>query len=84
MISEWIESSPVSSILMIVIGVLALILVLKIIRSIAKPLLIIIVVVAAVLIFFNLLDLTLLAATGKKLLELIWDKIYQSGVDYIK
>ncbi len=80
---EWLETSAFSSVLGIVIAIVLLILVLKVFQKVTRPLFIIAIVVAGVLIFFNVLDLTLLASTGKKLLQLIWDGIYDAGTNAI-
>ena len=80
---EWIKSSPVSSIVGIVIAVVLVLIALKMLRSIARPILITIVVVAGILIFFNVLDLAFLASTGQKLLQYIFDRSVDAGKEAI-
>ena len=80
---EWLQNSPVSSVLGIILVVALVLVALKLIKTVTRPLLIIILVVGAVLIVLGIVDLTLLAATGKKLLQTIWDSIYAKGVDAI-
>lgn len=72
--SEWLANSPVSSVIGIVIVVALVLIVLKLVKSITRPLLIITLIVGAVLVLLGIVDLTLLAATGKKLLQHIFTK----------
>ena len=65
--SEWLANSPVSSWLGIIIAVILLIIVSKIVHNITRPVFLVLVIVAGVMIFYNVIDLTLLASTGKKL-----------------
>lgn len=78
---EWLNSSPYSSILGIVIVIAAVVIAFKVIKSIAKPLFMGILIVAGVLILFNVIDLAFIASTGQKLLGFIWDKITSSAAN---
>ncbi len=78
---EWLESSPYSSLLNIVIIIVLVVLALKLLNSIAKPLLTAILVVGVVLIAFNVIDLAFIASTGEKMLAYLWDLIKSSAAD---
>lgn len=65
--SEWIANSPFSSVLGIVIAVIVLIIISKVVHNITRPVFLIIAIVAGIMIFYNVIDLTLLASSGKKL-----------------
>ena len=65
--SEWIANSPFSSVLGIVIAVIILIIVSKLVHDVTRPIFLILVLVAGIMIFYNVIDLTLLASSGKKL-----------------
>ena len=71
--SDWLANSPVSSVIGIVIVVALVLIVLKLVKSITRPLLIITIVVGAVLVLLGIVDLTLLAATGKKLVGSLFE-----------
>jgi len=80
---DWIQNSPVSSIIGIVLVVALVLVALKLIKTITRPLLITILVVGAVLVILGIVDMTLLAATGKKLLQTILDSIRDKGMEAI-
>ena len=79
--SEWLSTSPLSSILGIILAVALLFLALKLLKSIAKPLIIAIVVIGVVLIAFNIIDLAFIASTGEKFLAHIWEQIRESAAE---
>lgn len=66
--SEWIANSPFSSVLGIIIAVIILIVVSKMVHDITRPIFLVLVIAAGIMIFYNVIDLTLLASTGQKLL----------------
>ena len=81
---EWLDTSPVSSIVIMVIIVAAAILAIRFFKSITRPIFLTIVIVAGVLLAFNVVDLAFLGATGEKFLAFIWDKITGAAVDSAK
>ena len=76
--AEWFNSSPLTNVVGIILIVIGAIIVLKLFKDITRPLFIIVLVVAAVLIFFNVLDLAFLAASGKKLFDSLWSSVVSS------
>jgi len=68
-IKEWINSSPSANVVGIILIILGVIILLKCVRNITRPLFIIIIVVAAVLLFFNVLDLAMLSEYGKRMIS---------------
>ena len=68
-IKNWIDTSPTANVLWIILIVLGVIILLKYVKEITRPLLIVIVVAAAVLIFFNVLDMAMLAEYGKRMVS---------------
>ena len=65
--SEWLANSPFSSVLGIVIAVVLLLIVSKVLHDVTRPVFLVVAIVCGILIFYNVIDLTLLASTGKKL-----------------
>lgn len=72
---EWFQSSPFANVLGIILIVIGVIILLKLFKNIAKPLIVILLVVAVVLIFFNVLDIALITTTGEKLFGSACSKI---------
>ncbi len=68
-IREWMNSSPTANVIGIVLIVLGVIILLKYVKNITRPLLIVIIGVAAVLLFFNVLDMAMLAEYGKRMVS---------------
>ncbi len=68
-ISSCIQSSPSTNIVGILVIILGVIILLKFMKNITRPLFIIIIVVAAILLFFNILDLAMLSEYGKRMIS---------------
>ena len=68
-IINWFQSSPSANVVGIILIALAAIIVLKLAKNIARPIVIVAVVVLAVLLFFNILDLAILSEYGKRMLS---------------
>ena len=68
-IQNWMDTSPTANVLGIVLIVLGVIVLLKYAKEITRPLFVIIIVAAAVLIFFNVLDMAMLAEYGKRMVS---------------
>ena len=69
--SEWMSSAG-SSYLGIALIVIAAFVLLKFFKDIAKPIIYVALIVCGVLLVFNIIDLALIAAGGKKLLSTMW------------
>ena len=78
---EWLDSSPVSSVLIMVIIIAAVIFAIRTFKSITRPIFLTILIVAGVLLAFNVVDLAFLGATGKKFFSFLWDKMTGAAVD---
>lgn len=74
-ILDWFDSSPFANVLGIILIVLGVIVILKLAKNITKPIFVVLIIVAAVLIFFNVIDLALVAANGQKLVSCICNKV---------
>jgi len=79
--SEWISSSPLSSILGIIIAIALIIIAMNLLKSITKPIFIGIIVIGVVLIAFNIIDLAFISSTGQKFLSYLWDQITSAAAD---
>ncbi len=81
---EWLDTSPLSSVLTMVLIVVAAIIAIKLFKSITRPIFLTIVIVAGVLLAFNVVDLAFLSATGEKFFAFLWDKITGAAVGAAK
>ncbi|MBE6759155.1 MAG: hypothetical protein E7554_03590 [Ruminococcaceae bacterium] len=68
-IINWFETSPSANVVSIILIVLAVIIILKTVKNITRPIFILVIVVAAILLFFNVLDLATLSTYGEKLIS---------------
>ncbi len=69
----------IGSILTIIVAIALILVVLKLINTIAKPLMAIIIIVAAGLLIFGIVDFSAAVSQGKSLLESLFQSISQAA-----